>query len=241
MSPAPVPGSVRPLVLALAPPAPGIAHDAETPSLELLGGSRLIERLLGTLRALDLPAPVVVARSAAADRLRTVLGPHVQVLAVDGDRREALRAAAGACAEPLLLVHDAERALTPRAVVEEVLGAVRAELDAVVPVVAMTDSVKEVRPDGLRNVDRSTLAGLQSPRLLRREVLEPVLAGTAAPGPGGGFDEILAVLDAGARVGTVQGSHGGFAVVDRLTLWQAQISLGLARDTSHRRGLARRS
>jgi 2-C-methyl-D-erythritol 4-phosphate cytidylyltransferase len=227
-------------VLALAPPAPGIAHDAETPSLELLGGSRLIERLLGTFRALDLAPPLVVARSPAAERLRTVLGPHVPVLAVDGDRREALQTAAAACTEPLLLVHDAERALTPGSVVVEVLEAARARWDAVVPVVAMTDSVKEVRSEGLRNVDRSTLAGLQSPRLLRREVLEPVLAEDAAC-PGGGFDEILALLDAGASVGTVHGSHGGFAVVDRLTLWQAQISLGLARDTSHRRGLARRS
>lgn len=241
MSSAPAPESVRPLVLALAPPAPGIAHDAETPSLELLGGSRLIERLLGTFRALGLPVPVVVAREAAAERLRTVLGPLVPVLATEGGRREALRAAASICEEPLLLVHDAERALTPRTVVEEVLGALHDGLDAVVPVVAMTDSVKEVRPEGLRNVDRSTLAGLQSPRLLRREVLEPLLDGSGGPGDDGRFDEILALLAAGARVGTVHGSHGGFAVMDRLTLWQAQISLGLARDTSHRRGLARRS
>ena len=67
------PGRVRPLVLALAPPAPGISHDAETPSLETLGGSRLVERLLGTLHALGLPAPVVVARSEAAGHLRSLL------------------------------------------------------------------------------------------------------------------------------------------------------------------------
>lgn len=238
------PGRIRPLVLALAPPAPGISHDAGTPSLETLGGSRLIERLLGTLHALDLPAPVVVARSGTAGRLRDLLDPRLSVLAVDGDRRDALRAAIDACEDPLLLIHDAERALTPQSVVAEVLAALHEGLDAVVPVVAMTDSVKEVRPGGLRNVDRSTLAGLQSPRLLRREVLEAALAPAHDPAaeshPGGRFDEIHAALAGGARVGTVHGSHAGFAVLDRLTLWQAQISLGLARDTSHRRGLARR-
>jgi 2-C-methyl-D-erythritol 4-phosphate cytidylyltransferase len=151
-----------------------------------------------------------------------------------------------ATTEDRLLLHDAERALTPPSVVAEVLAGLADGIDAVVPVVGVTDSVKEVHPEGLRNIDRSTLVALQSPRLLRREVLERCVS---APSPAdapraerpGRFDEVLTALGAGARVATVHGSHSGFAVLDRLSLWQAQISLGLARDTSHRQGFARRA
>lgn len=246
MPPAAIRVPVRPVVLALAPPAPGISRGSATPCLEMLGGSRLIERLLGTLEGLGLPAPLVVTAHGSAARLREVLGPRLSVQAVDGDRRSALRAALAATTEERLLLHDAERALTPPAVISEVLSALTAGIDAVVPVVGVTDSVKEVHPGGLRNIDRSTLVALQSPRLLRRELLErcvsaPTSAAAPAPERPERFDEILTALEAGAQVATVHGSHSGFAVLDRLSLWQAQISLGLARDTSHRHGLARRA
>ncbi|ATG52663.1 4-diphosphocytidyl-2C-methyl-D-erythritol kinase [Brachybacterium vulturis] len=236
------PITVRPIILALAPPAPGLPRGAATPCLERLGGSRLIDRLLGTLHGSGLPAPLVITGEAAHAELRTSLGRSLPVIRVAGGREAALRAALDRCEEELLLLHDAERALTPSSVVRDVLGALQQDDDAVVPVITMTDSVKEVRPDGLRNIDRSTLAGLQSPRLVRRGMLESVvLTGGEAPEDAGGFDEIRAALEHGARVRTVHGSHAGFAVLDRLSLWQAQISLGLARDTSHRHGLARRS
>ncbi|ACU84779.1 2-C-methyl-D-erythritol 4-phosphate cytidylyltransferase [Brachybacterium faecium] len=268
MSSAPLRDAVRPVVLALAPPAPGLSRGAASPCLEPLGGSRLIDRLLGTLRGVGLPAPLLVTGEAAAPQLRAALGWELPVLAVPGERGQALRAVLEATDEQLLLLHDAERALTPAQTIRDVLSALREDVDAVVPVTALTDSVKEVRPDGLLNIDRSTLAGLQSPRLLRRELLESVLSATASasprpsapesgrvptglPGSGpspaeqggefGGFDEVREALARGARVRTVHGSHAGFAVLDRLSLWQAQISLGLARDTSHRHGLARHS
>ncbi|MGO2586027.1 MAG: IspD/TarI family cytidylyltransferase [Brachybacterium tyrofermentans] len=240
----PTVASVRPVVLALAPPAPGVSHGTTLPCLETLGGSRLIERLLGTLDEVGLPSAVVVAPHDAVATLRTVLGDRCQVIGSSADRREALTAALGATDDELLLLHDAERALTPASTIAEVLSALEAETDAVLPVVAMTDSVKDARPDGLRNIDRSTVVGMQSPRLLRREILQDALARPlrdTAHGSSGHFDEILAALENGAAVRTVHGSHAGFAVVDRLSLWQAQISLGLARDTSHRYGLARRA
>ncbi|ASK66518.1 4-diphosphocytidyl-2C-methyl-D-erythritol kinase [Brachybacterium avium] len=256
MSSAPSPTTVRPVVLALAPTAPGLSQGASIPCLERLGGSRLIDRLLGTLHGAGLPAPLVITTAPAHAVLRATLGRSMPVIASAGGRDGALRAALERSSEELLLVHDAERALTPGTVVRDVLAALRQEDDAVVPVIPLTDSVKEVRPDGLRNIDRSTLTGLQSPRLVRRRMLESVLpmdssapqqpassagSGHAEHADAGGFDEIRAAVAQGLQVRTVQGSHAGFAVRDRLSLWQAQISLGLARDTSHRHGLARPS
>ena len=74
MSPVPPRTAVRPVVLALAPTAPGISRDTAAPCLELLGGSRLIDRLLGTLGDLDLPAPLVVTHREAAPQLRGEIG-----------------------------------------------------------------------------------------------------------------------------------------------------------------------
>ena len=238
--------SAQAVILALAPPAPGLSSAAPTPGLELLGGSRLVERLRRTLDGVLSAPPVVVTTPSARGPMRTLLGPEVRVLEAT-DRSEALSAALDATDHASLLLHDAERALTPSSVIVEVLGIGLQETDLVVPVVAMTDSIKGVSPAGLRNIDRSGVVGLQSPRLIRREILEQVLAAerTAPPRentPAVGaraFDEVLGALSLGARVRTVHGSHAGFAVVDRLSLWQAQISLGLARDTSHRHGLAR--
>src|SRR5699024_7192232 len=174
---------------------------------------RLIDRLLETMHAVGLPAPLVVSDESAHRALRATLGHSMSVVAVPGGREAALRAVLDRCDEELLLLHDAERALTPPEVVREVGGGARREDDAaVVPVVAMTDSVKEVRAGGLRNIDRASLAGLQSPRLMRRGVLESALDDDGRPADAGGFDEIRAALDRGARVRTVHGSHSGFAV-----------------------------
>lgn len=234
---------MRPVVL-VAPSGPEERGATTAPALQLLGGSRLVDRLLGTLAEVCPPPAVVVAPSAIAVRLEGTL-PHGAVLVPrDGSRRDQILAALEACDERALLLHDAERALTPASAHREVMAALVDGVDAVVPTVAMTDSVKEAGSAGLRNIDRSTLAVLQSPRLLRREALRAAtarMAGAVGTGADAPEDEILAVLAGGGDVRTVHGSHDGFAVVDRLTLWQAQISLGLARDTTSRQGLARRT
>ena len=78
----------------------------------------------------------------------------------------------------LVLVHDAARALTPATVFERVVRLLRAGYPAVIPVLPVTDTVKQVgsaRPDGLadvvRTVDRSSLRAVQTPQGFTREVL----------------------------------------------------------------------
>ena len=80
-------------------------------------------------------------------------GVGIRVVAGSSASRQAsvalgLKAALEACPRAaVVLVHDAARALTPPEVVRRVVAAVRAGHDAVVPALAVTDTVKEVAPD----------------------------------------------------------------------------------------------
>ncbi|HEX7743947.1 MAG TPA: 2-C-methyl-D-erythritol 4-phosphate cytidylyltransferase, partial [Micromonosporaceae bacterium] len=78
---------------------------------------------------------------------------------------------------------DAARALTPPGLVESVAAAVRAGHPAVIPVLPVVDTVKEVSPDGtvLGTVDRSRLRAVQTPQGFRRAVLAAAHAAAADP------------------------------------------------------------
>lgn len=81
-------------------------------------------------------------------------GVGIRVVAGSSASRQAsvalgLKAALEACPRAaVVLVHDAARALTPPETVRRVVAAVRAGHDAVVPALAVTDTVKEVGPVG---------------------------------------------------------------------------------------------
>lgn len=223
---------ILPVVLALPR-----ADDEDVPALLPLGGPTLLRRLLGPLEQATGHGPLVVTSPGALREVSRELGGRARALAADGGTRlrilaQALEHLGPGPADQIVLVHEAERALTPPATVRAVLDALDgAETDAAVPGIDVTDSVKRRGEHGLRNVDRSALRTLQCPRALRRGLLEEILAAQATD-PTLPDDEIRAALHLGAAVRVVHGSHQGAPVVDRLGLWQAQIALGLARDTS---------
>jgi 2-C-methyl-D-erythritol 4-phosphate cytidylyltransferase len=74
---------------------------------------------------------------------------------------------------PIVLVHDAARAFAPAALLERVAAAVRAGHDAVIPVLPVTDTIKQVDESGYvhATVDRAVLRAVQTPQGFRREVL----------------------------------------------------------------------
>ena len=168
-------------------------------------------------------------------------GPGIRVVAGSSASRQAsvalgLRAVLEDCPRAgVVLVHDAARALTPPEVVRRVVAAVRAGHDAVVPALAVTDTVKEIAPAGpagsgveivVGTPDRSRLRAVQTPQgfavaaLVRAHEL----------GAARGAHEALAASDdaglveaAGGRVVVVEGDPLALKVTTPLDLALAEL------------------
>lgn len=72
-----------------------------------------------------------------------------------------------------VLVHDAARPLATPALVERVVGRLRiGDVDAVIPVIPVADTVKRVDGDRVvATLDRTNLVGVQTPQGFRRSIL----------------------------------------------------------------------
>jgi 2-C-methyl-D-erythritol 4-phosphate cytidylyltransferase len=120
----------------------------------------------------------------------------------------------------VVLVHDAARGLAPATVAEGVIAAVRAGADAVVPVMPLADTVKEVDSAGWvrRTLDRAALRAVQTPQGFRRLVLERAHQSAST---GDSFDDASLVEALGLTVRTVPGDPAALKVttpIDLLTV-----------------------
>ncbi|MEV0728746.1 2-C-methyl-D-erythritol 4-phosphate cytidylyltransferase [Polymorphospora sp. NPDC050346] len=179
-------------------------------ALRLLGGEPLLVHAVRRVAEAPSVATIVVAAPAAdVDHVRRLLAPVAPVTVVPGgaDRQQSVAAALAAVppGPQIVLVHDAARALTPATLVESVAARVRAGHDAVIPVLPVTDTVKEVSADDvvLGTVDRSVLRAVQTPQGFRRSVL--VAAHAAALDPL--TDDAGLVEKSGGTVTCVPGSE----------------------------------
>ncbi|MBQ1018244.1 2-C-methyl-D-erythritol 4-phosphate cytidylyltransferase [Micromonospora sp. D93] len=147
-------------------------------ALRLLAGEPLLVHAVRRLAAAPSVHTIVVAAPAAeVQAVRELLAPIARVIVVPGGAERQASVAAALAAVPtgptIVLVHDAARALTPPELVESVAAAVRGGLDAVIPVLPVVDTIKEVGADEvvLGTVDRSALRAVQTPQGFRRTVL----------------------------------------------------------------------
>lgn len=105
----------------------------------------------------------------------------VTVVGGGAERGDSVRAGLQALtnAVDIVLVHDAARCLTPPEVFDRVVAAVVAGAVAVVPGVAVVDTIKAVDADGVVTAtpDRASLRAVQTPQGFRRDVLERAHAG----------------------------------------------------------------
>ncbi|MET0418626.1 MAG: 2-C-methyl-D-erythritol 4-phosphate cytidylyltransferase, partial [Actinoplanes sp.] len=164
------------------------------------------------------------------DAVRALLAPVAPVTVVAGgaERQEsvALALAEVPADVAIVLVHDAARALTPPELVESVAAAVRDGRPAVIPVLPVVDTIKEVGPGEtvLGTVDRAVLRSVQTPQGVRREVLVAVHAAAADPLT----DDAGLVEKAGLPVTCVPGSELAMKITRPLDLILAEALLHVA-------------
>jgi 2-C-methyl-D-erythritol 4-phosphate cytidylyltransferase len=204
-------------------------------ALRLVAGVPLLVHAVRSLAAAHAVDVVVVA--APPDSVEEVcallageraLEARVDVVAGGADRPASVRSALAALPPEVdvVLVHDAARALAPSSLADAVADAVRAGAAAVVPVLPVVDTVKEVA-DGVvvGTVDRSALRVVQTPQGFRREVLErahrevPVGNGVEVTDDAGMVERL------GVAVVVVEGDPRAFKVTRPLDLLLAETVL----------------
>jgi len=210
-------------------------------ALRLLAGEPLLVHAVRRVAAAPSVRLIVVAAPAAeVEAVRALLAPVAPVTVVAGGAERQHSVAAALAAVPMdvgvVLVHDAARALTPPELVESVAAAVRAGCPAVIPVLPVVDTIKEVgaagahEPPGglsevvLGTVDRAVLRSVQTPQGFRRDVL----AAAHAAGLDAHTDDAGMVEKAGVPVTCVPGSDLAMKITRPLDLVIAEALLPVA-------------
>ncbi|WP_018158082.1 2-C-methyl-D-erythritol 4-phosphate cytidylyltransferase [Demetria terragena] len=147
---------------------------------------------------------VVVAPRTQLDEFARLLSDSAEVVAGGAERTDSVAAGLRRLRPEveIVLVHDAARALAPPELFERVAAAVAEGFDAVVPGVAVTDTIKQVGPDGevVATLDRAALRAVQTPQGFAREALVRAHAlGVQAT------DDAALVERLGGRVRVVEG------------------------------------
>jgi 2-C-methyl-D-erythritol 4-phosphate cytidylyltransferase len=192
-------------------------------ALRELAGESLLSRALRRVLAAPSVGIVIVAAPDGCPPL-----PGVTVVPGGPTRQASVAAALAAVPErfEIVLIHDAARALAPTALVESVAAAVRAGADAVIPVLPVVDTVKEVAASGavVGTVDRSALRVVQTPQGFRRAVL----AAAHAAATDDHTDDAGMVEKLGIPVLTVPGDETAFKITRPLDLVLAEALCSLS-------------
>jgi 2-C-methyl-D-erythritol 4-phosphate cytidylyltransferase len=193
---------------------------------DLAGEPLLVHAVRGLRAAPSVGLVVVAAPPDAVEEVAALLASYdVEVVAGGAERQDSVALALAVLPESVdvVLVHDAARCLTPPEVVERVVAAVRAGAPAVVPVLPIADTVKEVAHGRiLRTLDRGRLVAVQTPQGFAREVLEEAHRGaTGEPATDdAGLVEVL-----GRSVATVAGDELAFKITRPVDLLLAEAVL----------------
>jgi 2-C-methyl-D-erythritol 4-phosphate cytidylyltransferase len=158
---------------------------------------------------------VVVGPAEAIGAIAATLPPGAQVVAGGATRHESVGRGLAVLGDDVdfVLIQDAARPLVPAAMISKVLAALADGADAVVPVLPVTDTIRQV--DGREQVtgtpDRSRLRRVQTPQGFRLAVLRTAHAAKSQLA-GEVTDDAGLVEALGHSVRTVPGDDAAFKI-----------------------------
>ena len=205
--------------------------------MRLLGGRPILVHAVAALaaaRSVDLV--IVAAPSDRVAEVRDMLGANewdaeVRVVPGGSNRQESVALALGTLPESVdvVLVHDAARPLVPVELVDAVVAAVRSGVSAVVPAMALTETIKSIDEAGrvVATIDRETLRAVQTPQGFDRAVL--VRAHAAADPTAPATDDAGLVERIGVTVLLIPGNEEAFKVTRPTDLLLAESVLARRR------------
>ncbi|RUQ99017.1 2-C-methyl-D-erythritol 4-phosphate cytidylyltransferase [Labedella endophytica] len=196
-----------------------------------LGGVTILERALTSVFAMRAPAQVVVVAPPSAveetrslaERVAGIASGLLHVVPGGTSRTRSVRAGLDALLPSVrsVLVHDAARALCPTSLLESVADAVRSTGEAIVPGLAVVDTVKEIddRNAVVATVDRERLRAVQTPQGFPRDLIERAYADDGAERT----DDAATVAAIGGTVRIVAGDERAFKITTPWDLRRAEL------------------
>lgn len=198
-----------------------------------LGGVSLLERALNAVAGMVEPVQIVVV--APSDRLgaaklsveKSRAAASNAVVVSGGATRQRSVAAGIAVLAPsveTVLVHDAARAITPSSLFDNVTAAVRASGTGVIPVLAVSDTIKQTDAAGRveRTLDRSSMVAVQTPQGFPRQQLVAAYAVATEDFT----DDAAVYASAGHPVTVIDGDDRAFKITTASDLRRAEGIVG---------------
>ena len=204
----------------------GMGHrlGAEIPkALIQIQGITLLERAFISLSKV-VDEIVITAPAGYEEQFKAIVGQSAEVVTGGVLRSDSIRVALKALSPSVesVLIHDAARALASSALAAKVLDELRSGQSAVIPVLKVIDTIKEIDRDGFVRAtpDRSSLVAAQTPQGFNRQVLE-----RAHSASDDATDDAALVEAIGVKVKTIEGEPSAFKITTKEDIGQALLLL----------------
>lgn len=204
----------------------GMGHrlGAEIPkALIQIQGITLLERAFISLSKV-VDEIIITAPAGYEEQFKALVGQSAEVVTGGVLRSDSIRVALKALSPSVesVLIHDAARALASSALAAKVLDELRSGQSAVIPVLKVIDTIKEIDRDGFVRAtpDRSSLVAAQTPQGFNRQALE-----RAHSASDDATDDAALVEAIGVKVKTIEGEVSAFKITTKEDIGQALLLL----------------